>query len=425
MKDSTTPTLGILVGGGPAPGINGVIHAATITAINDGMNVIGIYEGFKSLMAGKITAAPLTIDDVSRIYRLGGSILRTSRANPTKSEADLSKCVNTLLDAGITHLIGIGGDDTAFSVRRVSEHAQTMGRPIPAAHVPKTIDNDLPLPEGVPTFGFETAREVGTRLTMNMMEDARTNPGWFIVVAMGRHAGHLALGIGKSAGATVTIVAEEWRGRPIRLQHVVDILTTSIIRRLAEGRGYGVAMVAEGIVEQLAEEDQQHLEGVEHDEHNHIRLAEVNFSDILKKEVAKTLASVGVKMRLVDKELGYELRCADPIAFDIDYTVGLGQGAADYLAKGGSGATITIQNGQVIPVPFDEYVDPATGRTRVRMVNVDSSLYHSAYRFMIRLKPEHGRDEAFLARLAGQTKLSPKDFVARFGYLIGIAPRPY
>lgn len=130
MKGPSTPTLGILVGGGPAPGINGVIHAATITAINNGMNVLGIYEGFKSLIAGKITAAPLTIDDVSRIYRLGGSVLRTARANPTTSEADLSKCVNTLLDAGVTHLVGIGGDDTAFSVRRVTEQSQAMGRPI-------------------------------------------------------------------------------------------------------------------------------------------------------------------------------------------------------------------------------------------------------------------------------------------------------
>lgn len=425
MQGPSTPTLGILVGGGPAPGINGVIHAATITAINNGMNVLGIYEGFKSLISGKINAAPLTIDDVSRIYRLGGSVLRTARANPTKSDADLSKCVNTLLEAGVTHLVGIGGDDTAFSVRRVSEHSRAMGRTIPSAHVPKTIDNDLPLPEGVPTFGFETAREVGTRLTMSMMEDARTNPGWFLIVAMGRHAGHLALGIGKSAGTTLTVIAEEWRGQPIRLQHLVDILATSIIRRLAEGRGYGVAMIAEGIVEQLAEEDQQHLEGVERDEHNHIRLAEVNFSDILKKEVAKTLSEVGVKMRLVDKEMGYELRCADPIAFDIEYTVGLGQGAADYLARGGTGATITIQDGQVKPVPFDEYVDPITGRTRVRMVNLDSFTYRSAHRFMIRLKPEHAQDEEFLKRLAAQTKLNPEKFIERFGYLIGLAERPY
>jgi len=425
MKEPLTPTLGILVGGGPAPGINGVIHSATITAINHGMQVLGIYDGFKSLMAGKINCTPLTINDVSRIHMQGGSILRTSRANPTKSEEDLRRCVNALLEAGITALIGIGGDDTAYSVRRVTEQAQKMGINIRSVHVPKTIDNDLPLPEGIPTFGFETARELGTRLVMNMMEDARTNPGWFIVVSMGRQAGHLALGIGKSAGATLTVIAEEWRGKPIRLQHVVDIIATAIIRRLAEGRDHGVAIVAEGIVEQLAKDDLKDLDGAEIDEHGHIRLAEINFSDILKKKVAETLNSVGVKMRLVDKELGYELRCADPVAYDIDYTISLGQGAADYLAQGGSGATITIQNNQVVPVPYEEFVDPKTGRTRVRMVNVDSSIYQSAYRFMIRLKPEHAQNQLFLARLAAQTKLSPEQFIARFGYLIGLAEPPF
>lgn len=425
MKEPLTPTLGILVGGGPAPGINGVIHSATITAINHGMQVLGIYDGFKSLMAGKINCTPLTINDVSRIHMQGGSILRTSRANPTKSEEDLRRCVNALLEAGITALVGIGGDDTAYSVRRVTEQAQKMGINIRSVHVPKTIDNDLPLPEGIPTFGFETARELGTRLVRNMMEDARTNPGWFIVVSMGRQAGHLALGIGKSAGATLTVIAEEWRGKPIRLQHVVDIIVTAIIRRLAEGRDHGVAIVAEGIVEQLHRDDLKDLDGAEIDEHGHIRLAEINFSDILKKKVAETLNSVGVKMRLVDKELGYELRCTDPVAYDIDYTISLGQGAADYLAQGGSGATITIQNNQVVPVPYEEFVDPKTGRTRVRMVNVDSSIYQSAYRFMIRLKPEHAQNQLFLARLAAQTKLSPEQFIGRFGYLIGLAEPPF
>ncbi len=423
MKGPSTPTLGILVGGGPAPGINGVIHSATITAINNGMQVLGIYDGFKSLMAGKITAASLTINDVSRIHKQGGSILRTARANPTKSETDLRTCVNSLLEAGITALVGIGGDDTAYSVRRVTEQALKMGIDIRSVHVPKTIDNDLPLPEGIPTFGFETARELGTRLVMNMMEDARTNPGWFIVVSMGRQAGHLALGIGKSAGATLTVIAEEWRGQPIRMQHVVDILATAIIRRLAEGRGYGVAIIAEGIVEQLHKDDLKELDGAEIDEHGHIRLAEINFSDILKKRVAETLGKVGVKMRLVDKELGYELRCADPIAYDIDYTISLGQGAVEHLLNGGSGATITIQNNQVVAVPYDDYVDPKTGRTRVRMVNVDSFSYHSANKFMIRLKPEHAQDRMFLARLAAQTKLSPEEFIARFGYLTEMAPQ--
>jgi 6-phosphofructokinase 1 len=425
MNALSKPTLGILVGGGPAPGINGVIHSATIEAINNGMQVLGIYDGFKSLIAGKITATPLEINDVSRIHTQGGSILRTARANPTKSEEDLRMCVNVLLDAGITALVGIGGDDTAYSVRRVTEQAHEMGLELRSVHVPKTIDNDLPLPEGIPTFGYETARQLGASLVLNLMEDALTNPGWFLVVMMGRQAGHLALGVGKGAGATLTVVAEEWRGKRIRLQHVVDILATSIIRRLAEGKGYGVALIAEGIIERLDDEDLQNVQGAELDEHGHIRLAEINFSDILKKRLAVTLKEVGVKMRLVDKEIGYELRCAPPLAYDIDYTISLGQGAVDFLLQGGSNATITIQNNEVVPVPYDEYVDPKTGRTRQRMVNVDSVTYQSAYKFMIRLKPEHARDRAFLTRMAAQTNLNTDGFIQRFGYLIGIGNPPY
>jgi 6-phosphofructokinase 1 len=425
LQGSSIPTIGILVGGGPAPGINGVIHSATIEAINSGWQVLGIYDGFKSLISGKANTVPLTISEVSRIHRQGGSILRTSRANPTTSEKHLRACVDALLDAGITALIGIGGDDTAYSVRRVTEQAHKMGLDIRSVHVPKTIDNDLPLPEGIPTFGYETARELGTHLVMNMMDDALTNPGWFLVVTMGRQAGHLALGIGKSAGATVTVIAEEWRGEPIRLQHVVDILATSIIRRLAEGKGYGLALIAEGIVEQLAEQDRGALDGAEIDEHGHVRLAEINFSDILKKRLARTLREVGVKMRLVDKELGYELRCAPPVAYDIDYTISLGQGAADYLVQGGSGATVTIQNNQVVPVPYEEFIDPVTNRTKVRMVDVDSFSYRSAEKFMIRLKPHHAQDRMYLARLAAQTDLSTDKFIERFGYVMGMGQPPY
>ena len=203
----TSGTLGILVGGGPAPGINSVISAATIEAINRGFKVIGISEGFRWLMRGDAThCRPLEIDDVSRIHLRGGSVLGTARDNPTKDERALATVVKTLELLGVTHLITIGGDDTALSSSRVE---QTTEGKIHAAHVPKTIDNDLPLPEHVPTFGFQTARHVGAELVRNLSEDARSTRRWYVVVAMGRQAGHLALGIGKAAGATVTVIAEE------------------------------------------------------------------------------------------------------------------------------------------------------------------------------------------------------------------------
>ncbi len=418
--------IAILVGGGPAPGINGVIHSATIEAINNGYEVLGLYDGFQHLMKGKIVGRPLTINDVSRIHRDGGSILRTSRANPTKSVESLKLCVETLVQAGVNALIAIGGDDTAFSAYRVAKYAQEeLGVTIQVAHVPKTIDNDLPLPDEIPTFGYETARQLGTQLVQNLMEDALTGQRWFLVVTMGRKAGHLALGIGKSSGATLTLIPEEWGERTIRMQEVVDILVTSMLRRMAEGKPYGVAVVAEGVVEQMSPEDLEQLEDVERDEHGHIRLAEINFSDILKHELRRTLRELGVKEIIVNKDLGYELRCADPNAFDIDYTRSLGEAAVEYLLTGGTNATITIQHEQIVPIPFNHLMDPLTGRTTVRKVNINSFTYRSAYKFMIRLKPEHATDVNLWTRMAQQTNLSLEQFIARFGYLVDIAPRPF
>lgn len=426
ISEPSSDKLGILVGGGPAPGINSVIHSATIEAINNGLKVVGIYDGFKHLMHGEIVGRPLTISDISRIHLDGGSILRTSRANPTKSEESLGKCVHALIDAGISYLVAIGGDDTAYSAYRVARHAEEhMGIKIGMAHVPKTIDNDLPLPEGIRTFGFETARELGMRIVMNLMEDALTGQRWFLVVAMGRKPGHLALGIGKSSGATLTLISEEWGGREVRLQEVIDILATAVIKRLAEGKPYGVALVAEGIVEQLAPADLDMLDNVERDAHGHIRLAEINTADILKRALRKQLLDLGVDMGIVSKDLGYELRCADPIAFDIDYTRSLGEAAVDFLLQGGSNATITLQQDQVVPIPLEKMMDPNTGRTEVRLVKIDSFTYQSAYKFMIRLKPQDAENEMLLARMATQTNLSLEEFKARFGYLIGIAERPF
>src|SRR5262245_3822991 len=216
MADATGPVLALLVGGGPAPGINGVISAATIEARNRGARVIGILDGFEWLSRGDTKhVMPLEIRDVSRLHFRGGSILRTSRTNPTKDAAKLENVVRALRELGVRFLITIGGDDTAFSASRVA--AAAAGGALSVVHVPKTIDNDLPLPGGIVTFGFETARHVGVSLVETIMEDARSTSRWYLLVAMGRKAGHLALGIGKAAGATLTLIPEEFAGEKLRL----------------------------------------------------------------------------------------------------------------------------------------------------------------------------------------------------------------
>lgn len=418
--------LAIVVGGGPAPGINGVIHSVTIEAINNGLEVLGILDGYTHLVKGELKALKLTIDDVSRIHLRGGSILHIARTNPTKSEETMRATVQTLLDADVGYLVSIGGDDTAYSAYQVSKFArEQMGAAIQTVHVPKTIDNDVPLPYGVPTFGYETAREVGARIMMNLMEDALTGQRWFLVVTMGRKAGHLAMGIGKGSGATITLIPEEWEGRRIRLQEVVDILATSLIMRLADHKPYGVALIAEGVVEEIEPDDLGDLKTVERDAHGHIRLSEINFSDIVKRTLQEQLRDLSVKVSVVNLDLGYEMRCAPPIAYDIDYTRSLGEASVNFLLDGGSDAIIAIADGHVIPLPFEQMMDPETGRTEVRKVNIESFSYQSSLKFQIRLKPQHANDEALWERLAAQTNLTVAQFKARFGYLAGIAVRPF
>lgn len=412
MTDQRT-TVGILVGGGPAPGINSVINAATIRSILGGADVLGIIDGFKWLMEGGTgQVRPLSIEDVSRIHFRGGSYLGTSRANPTKSTELLDNVLFGLSSLGITRLVTIGGDDTAFSAMKLEERSN--GR-LQVVHVPKTIDNDLDLPFGIPTFGFQTARHIGVEIVKNLMVDARATTRWYLVVTMGRKAGHLALGIGKAAGATLTIVPEEFRDRPVGLQWVVDLLMGAIIKRLEHGRADGVAVLAEGLIEIIDPRDLGGLEHVERDEHGHLRMSEIDIGDVLRRELTKQLRQLGLAVSLVVKNVGYELRCADPIPYDIEYTRDLGYCAAQYLLDGGTSAMVSIQNGRFTPIPFTQMVDSSTGRTKVRMVDIESQSYQIARQYMIRLTEADVNNQDALGRYAALTGLSPEAFRERFG----------
>jgi 6-phosphofructokinase 1 len=411
----------ILVGGGPAPGINGVIAAATIRARLAGLDVLGVRDGFEHLMTdGAPHVTPLTIETVSRIHVRGGSQIGTSRANPTKNAADIARVVGALQQLGVGQLITIGGDDTAFSAMTVARHANGAIRVV---HVPKTIDNDLDLPPDVDTFGYQTARHYGAAIVESLMVDAATTSRWYFVVAMGRKAGHLALGIGKAAGATLTLIGEEF-AHPIRLRTLVDTLAGSMIKRLSEGRRDGVAIIAEGVALDLAPEDLAGFDDVERDAHGHVRLAEVNLGDLLKVQVQRRLKALGVKTTIASKNIGYELRCADPIPFDVEYTRDLGYCAAKYLLEGGTDAMISMQGGHFVPIPFSKMLDPATGRTRVRLTDVTSTGYAIARRYMIRLRRDDFEDSRKLARLAATVKLTPEAFRNEFQSLVANEPPP-
>jgi 6-phosphofructokinase 1 len=420
--------LGILVGGGPAPGINSVISAVTIEARNRGLGVLGIYDGFEHLIEGRRDRVrELTIEDVSRIHFQGGSILRTSRANPTKDAESLDRVVGVLRGLGLDYLVTIGGDDTAFAAASVAEQA---GGAIRVAHVPKTIDNDLPLVRGMPTFGFESAREAGTQLTLTIMEDSRTTNRWYLVVVMGRKAGHLALGIGKSAGATLTIIPEEFHQDKISLDDVSRIIEGAIIKRRLNGQTYGVAVVAEGVGEKIDPEELRQSAGIDlsYDPYGHVALAEIPISTLLKQRIQNRFAQRGEKLHVTDVNLGYELRCVQPNPYDIDYTRTLGYGAVRFLLDQHSnerlrnGGFVRLDGVDLHVQPFEDLRDPVTGRTRIRVVDINSEHYQVARDYMIRLNPQDLSDEDMCRRLAEVANMTPDQFRDEFSRLWQGAP---
>ncbi len=418
---SERKNLAILVGGGPAPGINSVIGAATIGSNLDGVDVLGVRDGFERIMHGDIGhVRPLTIDDVSRIHFRGGSHIGISRANPTLDPQHLENTITSLLRLNVSQLITIGGDDTAFSAMRLEQ--VSAGR-IRVVHVPKTIDNDLDLPAQVDTFGFQTARHYGVEIVKNLMVDAKTTSHWYFVIAMGRKAGHLALGIGKAAGATLTLVPEEF-GAHFKLKAIVDTLVGAIIKRLSYGRRDGIAVIAEGVILGIDPADLAQLEDVERDAHGHLRLSEIDLGDILKRAVQARLRELGLKETVVAKNIGYELRCADPIPFDMEYTRDLGYCAAKYLLAGGNAVMISMQGGQFVPIPFSELLDTTTGRARVRLVDVASTRYAIARRYMIRLRRDDFDDPHELAKFAATAHMSVEEFRRHFEYLAAFEPPP-
>ncbi len=413
MVSRSDKTLAILVGGGPAPGINAVIAAATIEARNHGLRVLGCYDGFKWLVQGDTQhVVDLDIQDISRVHFDGGSILRTSRTNPTRTPDGVARVADTLRRLGVDHLITIGGDDTAFAASR-------LARALPGltvAHVPKTIDNDLPLPSDIVTFGFTTAVDLGKELVRNLMQDAATTERWFFVTVMGRHAGHLALGIGGAAAATLTVIAEEFPEGQLSLDRLADVLEGAIIKRRAHGREHGVAILSEGLAEKL---DPATLGPVERDQYGNLRLTELELGRVLKERVTASLRSRAIDVTIVAKDLGYELRCAPPGAHDIQYCRSLGYWATRFLLDGGSNAMVTIQAGRLVPVPFGLLMDSRTGKIRIRYVDVESEMYQTLAAYMIRLKPEDFDDPEAVAALAKAGHLSETEFVARFGPLVG------
>jgi 6-phosphofructokinase 1 len=412
----TPGKLGILAGGGPAPGINGVIAAAAARACFADVGVLGLMDGFRWLMQGDTShVLDLTLDRVAGIHFRGGSVVGIHREGG-RLRQNMETTIASLQQLGIDKLVCIGGDGTLCSAAQLCAAAQ--GR-IRVVHVPKTIDNDLPLRDDVPTFGFQTARDVGVRLVQNLMTDAETTDRWYFVVTQGRQAGHLALGIGKAANATLTLIPEEFT-RDVTSGLLVDVLAGSIMKRASLGKRWGVAVLAEGLGHLVAESESQKKNAF-----GGLQYSEFDLAGLLERGVLERLSQfpTPLDVKITPKDIGYELRCADPIPFDMEYTRDLGYLAAKYLLEGHDGAMITIQRGQFHAIPFEEVVTLGDRpSSRVRNVDRDSESYKIAFRYMTRLRRDDFANPEKLDSIGAVVGITRDELTRQFKYLTDSEP---
>ena len=401
--------IGIIVGGGPAPGTNGVISAVALEAIKVGCVPIGFTDGFDWL-AQRYTDEQheLTVEEVSRIHLDGGVLLGASRRDVTSDPESLDNTIAALTKLKIDALVCIGGDDLVRSAVAIER------RGVKVVLVPKSIDNDLWLPLPLATLGYETARHVGVSIVKSLMEDAKTTGRWYFGVTMGRPTGHLTLGIGKAVSATCTIIPEEFPEGLLSLSEIADIVEGSIIKRRAMGKSYGVALLSEALVERFSPREVAELQDVDRDAQGNIRVTEIDLGRKVKNEVQLRLEQRGIKVTIVDKTIGYELRCAPPTPFDAEYARDLGYAAVVHLLQGESGALITMQGGEFTPIPLADVLDPS-GKGRRRAVDVTTESYQVAREYMVRLGPRDFTDAAWVGVLARAAGLDEEAFRNRFG----------
>ncbi len=361
-------SIAILAGGGPAPGINTVIASVAKVFLKDGYRVIGMHDGYKGLFARKPDIVEMDFERCDKIMNQGGSFLRMSRHKPKNEEFNPDFFVNN----NVKLLVTIGGDDTASTANRISKYLADNNVSIQNIHVPKTIDNDLPLPEGSPTFGYESAKEAGVRIAATIYEDARTSGNWFVVSAMGREAGHLAFGIGAACHYPMIVIPEMFdKSRP-SFDKITNLVISSIIKRKILGIGYGAAIISEGVFHFMTNTEIK-ATGINftYDDHGHPELGNVSKAHIFNMLVQRKLKelNIGVKSRPV--ELGYELRCVVPTAFDLLYCSLLGIGVKKIFDEGATGCMVTVDPiGDVSPLYLKD-VEDENGKVKPRLVDIN------------------------------------------------------
>lgn len=367
MKDS----IAILCGGGPAPGINAVVSTLIKVFIKENYRVIGIHEGYKTIFTDSPNTVDLSFEYADKIFSLGGSSLKMSRYKPKDSEFKTDFFVKN----NVKLLVTIGGDDTASTANRIGKFLASNSINVSNIHVPKTIDNDLPLPDRNPTFGFHSAKDEGVRIGNTIYEDARTSENWFVLSTMGREAGHLAFGIGMSCHFPMVIIPEMFNKTSVTFEKITRILVSSIIKRKIENIPYGVIIISEGVFH-FMDDNEINNSGINftYDDHGHPELGNVSKSHIFNMLLQQKLKSMDIDVKSRPVEMGYELRCCRPIGFDLTLCTLLAMGVKKLFQQGLTGCLVSANsNGDIKPLYLKDLEGP-DGKIKPRLVDIESEM---------------------------------------------------
>ena len=376
MKDSVI----ILCGGGPAPGMNTVVCSVAKTFLSNGYRVIGLHGGYSGLFSKQARTEDLDFFKADAYFNRGGSYLQMSRFKPTDEDFEKNFNLDLFKDNNIKLLVTVGGDDTASTANRIAKFLEKKQYPIHNIHVPKTIDNDLPLPDNAPTFGFNSAKDEGAHIARTVYEDARTSGNWLLISAMGRSAGHLALGIGEATHCPMTIIPEMFNKTDITIDKIIKLTLSAIIKRKMLGIDYGTVVVAEGVFHDLSAEDIK-AAGVHmtYDEHGHPELGKISkavlFNELLEKQAKK----IGLKVKTRPVEIGYDVRCQDPIAYDLTYCSELAMGVYELFKKGETGCMVYVDAfGNAKPLYLHD-LQNEEGKIPPRRVEIEGGIAQNYY----------------------------------------------
>ena len=381
MKDSII----ILCGGGPAPGMNSVSMSVAKTFLSKGYRVIGLHGGYSGLFSKDARIEDLDFSIADRYFNRGGSYLEMSRFKPTDEDFEKRFNLDLFKDNNIKLLVTIGGDDTASTANRISKFLANKNYHIANIHCPKTIDNDLPLPANAPTFGYNSAKNEGAHIARTIYEDARTSGNWLIISAMGRTCGSLALGIGEATHCPMTIIPEMFNKTQVTLDKIIRLTVSAILKRKVMGVSYGTVIAAEGLFhnEEVAKEAAEEGIHFSYDEHGHPELVKISKAVLFNELLEKKIAKIGLKVKSRPVEIGYDVRCQDPVAYDLTYCTELAMGVYQLFSEGKTGCMVYVDAyGNVSPLYLSDLQDPETGKIPPRIVDINAGTAQNYYKFI-------------------------------------------